>query len=39
MNTQNKTVELYNRDNNYYWNVQEFIKCCGYKNVQEFCSI
>ena len=38
MNTQNKTVELYNRDNNYYWNVQEFIKCCGYKNVQEFCA-
>lgn len=37
-NTQSKTVELYNRDSEYYWNVDEFLKHFGYKNVQEYCA-
>ena len=32
------SVELYNRDNEMYWNVEEFLKVFGYKNVQEFCA-
>lgn len=33
-----KTVELYNTDSEMYWNIEEFLKVFGYKNVQEFCA-
>lgn len=33
-----KTVELYNVNSDYYWNIDEFLKGYGYKNVQEFCA-
>lgn len=33
-----KTVELYNASSDIYWNVDEFLKGYGYKNVQEFCA-
>lgn len=33
-----KTVELYNRNSNYYWNVNTFVTEQGYKNVCEYCA-
>lgn len=33
-----QSVELYNRDNEMYWNIEEFLKVFSYKNVQEFCA-
>lgn len=33
-----KIVELYNTNSDIYWNVDEFLKGYGYKNVQEFCT-
>lgn len=33
-----KTVELYNRNSDYYLNIDKFLKGYGYKNVQEFCA-
>lgn len=36
-NTQNKTVELYNRNSDYYWNVEKFVTEQGYSNVCEYC--
>ena len=38
MNTQNKTVELYNRNSDFYCNVEKFIMEQGYKNVCEYCA-
>nr|DAK10872.1 MAG TPA: hypothetical protein [Caudoviricetes sp.] len=38
MNTQNKTVELYNRNSDFYWNVEKFVIEQGYKNVCEYCA-
>ena len=38
MNTQNKKVELYNRNTPYYWNVEKFVIEQGYKNVCEYCA-
>ena len=32
------SVELYNRDDEMYWNLEEFLKVFGYKNVQEYCA-
>lgn len=36
-NTQNKTVELYNRNNPFYWDVEKFVTEQGYKNACEYC--
>lgn len=33
-----KTVELYNANSEMYWNLDEFLKATGYKNVQEYCA-
>lgn len=38
MNTQNKTVELYNRNSDFYWNIEKFVIEQGYKNVCEYCA-
>lgn len=38
MKTQNKTIELYNRNSEYYWNVEKFVTEQGYKNVCEYCA-
>ena len=37
-NTQNKTVELYNRNSDYYWNVEKFVTEQGYQNVCAYCA-
>lgn len=37
-NTQNKTVELYNRNSDYYWDVEKFVNEQYYKNVCEYCA-
>lgn len=33
-----KKVELYNRNNDFYWNVDKFVTEQGYKNVCEYCA-
>lgn len=38
MDTQSKTVELYNRNSDYYWNVDTFVTEQGYKNVCDYCA-
>lgn len=38
MNTENKTVELYNVNSEYYWDVNTFVTEQGYKNVCEYCA-
>lgn len=38
MDTQNKTIELYNRNANYYWNVEKFVTEQGYENVCAYCA-
>ena len=38
MNTQNKTVELYNVNSPFYWNVNTFVTEQGYENVCEYCA-
>lgn len=34
----NNTVELYNRNSDYYWNVEKFVTEQGYKNACEYCA-
>lgn len=34
----NKIVELYNRNSNYYWNVEKFVTEQGYQNVCAYCA-
>lgn len=34
----NNTVELYNRNNKYYWEVNTFVTEQGYQNVCEYCA-
>nr|DAU72529.1 MAG TPA: hypothetical protein [Caudoviricetes sp.] len=33
-----KTIELYNRNNDYYWNVEKFVTEQGYQNVCAYCA-
>lgn len=33
-----KTVELYNRNSDYYWNVEKFVTEQGYKDVCAYCA-
>lgn len=33
-----KVIELYNANSDMYWNLDEFLKSIGYKNVQEYCA-
>lgn len=37
-NTQNRTVELYNVNIPYYWDVEKFVNDNGYQNVCEYCA-
>lgn len=34
----NNTVELYNRNSDYYWNVEKFVTEQGYQNVYAYCA-
>ncbi len=38
MNTKNKTIELYNRNSEYYWDVEKFVTDQCYENVCEYCA-
>ena len=37
-NTQNKTIELYSRNNPFYWDVEKFVTEQGYQNVCDYCA-